>query len=348
MLFSSLTLESILFHRTVVLQQMAVQAAANAGNSAAAASTAVAGSTAGAGVGAGVSAGVSTGTTIAAVSGAIAAGVALTGSAALFAPGEICPEVLNHQEHTGSAAFRFLTQEDFLSKQQATDLETVFEEAYNADLGCASNFSRVAINCTIPCYDAPLVYENGTQIVDANGDEIFEERCCKRALVDDLIGSALVCEFECLMHCDGCNGDVAFSEQLAACPICDLPSAFSPQESLVNQSLCQAISLLERKCRNNSSMDNGEPSSMLEIDMDKVEKHRRLLATSMSNDDDNSPSQFASSGSSVFPSESDLSEDDDNSQFNDDGDGGVVQDGVVEEEDVADDDSEMSQDIMEV
>ncbi|CAJ1964321.1 unnamed protein product [Cylindrotheca closterium] len=74
---------------------------------------------------------------------------------------------------------------------------------------------------------------------------------------------------------------IAFSEQLAPCPICNAPAAFSPQDLLVNKSLCNAIALLEQS-RNPGSLS--EPSS-IEIDLGTLKKFRRLSYESSMSDD---------------------------------------------------------------
>jgi len=68
---------------------------------------------------------------------------------------------------------------------------------------------------------------------------------------------------------------VAFTEERLGCPICNADNAFSPNDHMVNQSLCNAIALLE-KSREAEKSWSDQDSSWIEIDIGAVKKFGRL------------------------------------------------------------------------
>jgi hypothetical protein len=172
-------------NRSLVVQQMAMGAAQNAASSVAAGGSASAGAAAGGAAGGAAS----NSTTQAGAAGtavtvaAIAAGLVVSGKA--LPP--LCPNVFNPDIVEGRIAIDFLGTAGRLTVDQASLLETTFVDSYNAVFGCNSVYSRVALNCTIPC----------------DTGENSARRCCVR-VSDDIFGGVLRCPFECFVHCDGC------------------------------------------------------------------------------------------------------------------------------------------------
>jgi hypothetical protein len=200
-MYTSLTLDIL---SSVVLQQMAVGAANNAAGSAANGSSALSAAVLGppapvptsggdGGAAGPVSAGVATASVVAA---AVAAGVVVSGRSVggvRICPNETKPEILR-----GLATVDFMGNVSFLRPDQAMLLGTTFEEVYNDVFGCASDFSRVAMNCEVSCYDVAVFAEH------KNGTNSVEQQCCNRTTSLEF-GEILRCPISCNVHCQGCN-----------------------------------------------------------------------------------------------------------------------------------------------
>ena len=178
---------------------MAISAANNAASSVASGSQVLAGGNA-VGVAGGAGSGGTTsssGTTTAAATAAaavtaaaVAAGVVVSRQSGGTPP--ICPNVSNPHLYQGSATMDFLGIKRYLNVYEARNLSTVFEESYNNTYGCESDFSRITLNCTIPCND-----------VHSNDSTAIEQRCCSPFQTADF-GDVMRCSIECTVHCDGC------------------------------------------------------------------------------------------------------------------------------------------------
>jgi hypothetical protein len=199
---------------------MAISAVVNAGSSTVTASTAVAGvatsigaagtatsigaaevatsvgaATATTGLSVGV--GVAVVATLVVSTAAVATGVVASDREAIISPlqvGLVCPNVIVPEMHRGLATIDFIVPETYLVPEQADRLGGTFQSAYNLFLGCDSKFSRVTLNCFVPCEKKE----------DENETAINERHCCY-SINDEKFGNLTRCPFVCTVHCVGCN-----------------------------------------------------------------------------------------------------------------------------------------------
>lgn len=105
----------------------------------------------------------------------------------------LCPNVVNPDFFTGGMAIDFIRSDQRkLTTGEATSVATSLIETYNELFGCNAEFSRVIINCTVPC-DRPT--DLGVNSTDVCCDDID----------DPYFGILLRCTFVCVVHCRGCS-----------------------------------------------------------------------------------------------------------------------------------------------
>ena len=101
----------------------------------------------------------------------------------------ICDNVTDASVLPGSMAIDFIGtgSSRLLTTDEAAVMGSTFVETYNGLFGCDSDYSRLIINCTIPC--------------DMNS---APRQCCERLNNDPIYGEVLRCSFDCNVHCSGC------------------------------------------------------------------------------------------------------------------------------------------------